>query len=182
MSVKSEPAAHVLTWCFVECARQSPVSGHANGVSQITVKAASGTAHSVGAGGLSGYRPRSGLPAHSRQSGRPGSQPPRVGDPTERTIAYVICHPGAASAIIGPWDDGALRSQLTTADVEFSSGVLDGAGEIVPLGLTMNPPAAVGPARLWTPRCEAGGPSWRAAANAPRLVRPGEARARCQPG
>jgi hypothetical protein len=98
------------------------------------------------------------------------------------TIAFVICHPGVTSAIIGPWDDGVLESKLTAADVEFSGGALDGTGEMVPSGLAFNLPVAVGPARLWTPRCDTGGPSWRAAANAPRLLRPGEVTARCRPG
>jgi hypothetical protein len=74
------------------------------------------------------------------------------------TIALIICHPGVTSAIIGPWDDGVLGSRLTAADVEFSGGALDGTGEIVPSGLTINLPAAVGPAPVWTPRCDAGGP------------------------
>jgi hypothetical protein len=40
-----------------------------------------------------------------------------------------------------------LKSQLT-ADVGFSGGAPDGAGEIVSAGLTISLPTTVGPARL----------------------------------
>ena len=57
----------------------------------------------------------------------------------EMAIAFVIRHPAVTSAIIGPRTMEHLESQLTAAEVELSSDVLDRIDEVVPPGATINP-------------------------------------------
>jgi aryl-alcohol dehydrogenase-like predicted oxidoreductase len=60
----------------------------------------------------------------------------------EMALAFVIRHPAITAAIIGPRTLEHLESQLPAADVELADDVLDRIDEIVPPGLTVNPPDA----------------------------------------
>jgi len=55
----------------------------------------------------------------------------------ELAIAFVLRHPAVTSAIIGPRTLGHLESQLSAADVELPTDVLDRIDEIVPPGVTL---------------------------------------------
>jgi aryl-alcohol dehydrogenase-like predicted oxidoreductase len=57
----------------------------------------------------------------------------------ELAIAFVINHPGATSAIIGPRTMEQLESQLPAADVTLTAAVLDRIDEIVKPGVNLNP-------------------------------------------
>ena len=57
----------------------------------------------------------------------------------EMALAFVIRHPAACAAIIGPRTMEHLESQLTAADVEPSDELLDKIDEIVRPGVSMNP-------------------------------------------
>jgi aryl-alcohol dehydrogenase-like predicted oxidoreductase len=57
----------------------------------------------------------------------------------EMAIAFVIRHPAVTSAIIGPRTLEQLESQLTAADVELSTDVLDRIDAIVAPGTNLNP-------------------------------------------
>jgi aryl-alcohol dehydrogenase-like predicted oxidoreductase len=54
-------------------------------------------------------------------------------------IAFVVNHPAATSAIIGPRTMEQLDSQLPAADVALDAAVLDRLDEIVQPGVTLNP-------------------------------------------
>ncbi len=56
------------------------------------------------------------------------------------SIAFVLRHPAVTAAIIGPRTMEQLESQLGAADVVLSDEVLDAIDEIVPPGITLNPP------------------------------------------
>ncbi|MFJ3718697.1 hypothetical protein [Streptomyces sp. NPDC090057] len=53
----------------------------------------------------------------------------------EPAVAFVVDHPGATSAIIGPHTMEQLQALLPAADVTMSSDALD---QIVALGVTVN--------------------------------------------
>ena len=55
-------------------------------------------------------------------------------------LAFVINHPAVTSAIIGPRTMDHLESQLGAADVVLTADILDKIDEIVPPGITFNPP------------------------------------------
>jgi aryl-alcohol dehydrogenase-like predicted oxidoreductase len=57
----------------------------------------------------------------------------------ELAIAWVIRHPAVTAAIIGPRTMDHLESQLSAADIELDTSVLDRIDEIVPPGVTINP-------------------------------------------
>jgi aryl-alcohol dehydrogenase-like predicted oxidoreductase len=57
----------------------------------------------------------------------------------ELALAFVLRHPAITAAIIGPRTMEHLESQLTAADVELTSDVLDRIDEIVPPGVNVNP-------------------------------------------
>lgn len=59
-------------------------------------------------------------------------------------IAFVLRHPAVPSAIIGPQTMEHLESHLTAAEVDLSDEGLDRIDEIVPPGLTINPPTTAG--------------------------------------
>ena len=54
-------------------------------------------------------------------------------------IAFIIRHPAITAAIIGPRTMDHLQSQLTAADTQLPTDVLDRIDEIVPPGVTLNP-------------------------------------------
>jgi aryl-alcohol dehydrogenase-like predicted oxidoreductase len=54
-------------------------------------------------------------------------------------IAFVLRHPAATAAIIGPRTMDHLDSQLAAADVDLNGDVLDRIDEIVPPGINLNP-------------------------------------------
>ena len=56
------------------------------------------------------------------------------------SIAFVLRHPAVSAAIIGPRTMEQLESQLGAVDVVLSDEVLDAIDEIVPPGITLNPP------------------------------------------
>ena len=56
----------------------------------------------------------------------------------ELALAFVLRHPAITAAIIGPRTIDHLESQLTAADVELSTDVLDRIDEIVAPGTTIN--------------------------------------------
>jgi aryl-alcohol dehydrogenase-like predicted oxidoreductase len=56
----------------------------------------------------------------------------------EMSLAFVIRHPAVTAAIIGPRTMEHLESQLTAADVELSSELLDRIDEIVPAGVNLH--------------------------------------------
>jgi aryl-alcohol dehydrogenase-like predicted oxidoreductase len=56
----------------------------------------------------------------------------------ELAIAFVVNHPGATSAIIGPRTMEHLESQLDVVKVSLAKDVLDRIDEIVPPGTTIN--------------------------------------------
>ncbi|KOV57851.1 aldo/keto reductase [Streptomyces sp. MMG1121] len=56
----------------------------------------------------------------------------------ELALAFVMEHPGVASAIIGPRTLEHLNSQLSSANVQLGQDVLDRIDEIVPPGHTLN--------------------------------------------
>jgi len=58
----------------------------------------------------------------------------------EMALAFVIEHPAVTAAIIGPRTMEQLESQLPAADRKLSDEVLDRIDEIVPPGVTLNPP------------------------------------------
>jgi aryl-alcohol dehydrogenase-like predicted oxidoreductase len=64
----------------------------------------------------------------------------------ELALAFVINHPAATSAIIGPRTMEHLESQLTAPEVSLPEELLDAIDEIVPPGITLNPTDAG-----WTP-------------------------------
>ena len=55
-------------------------------------------------------------------------------------IAWTINHPAVTSAIIGPRTMEHLESQLPTWEMELDEDLLDAIDEIVPPGVTLNPP------------------------------------------
>jgi aryl-alcohol dehydrogenase-like predicted oxidoreductase len=55
-------------------------------------------------------------------------------------IAWTINHPAVTSAIIGPRTMEHLESQLPAWEVELGEDLLDAIDEIVPPGVTLNPP------------------------------------------
>jgi aryl-alcohol dehydrogenase-like predicted oxidoreductase len=55
-------------------------------------------------------------------------------------IAWTINHPAVTSAIIGPRTMEHLESQLPAWEVELDEDLLDAIDEIVPPGVTLNPP------------------------------------------
>jgi len=55
-------------------------------------------------------------------------------------IAFVLAHPAVTAAIIGPRTMEQLESQLGAAEVSLPADVLDAIDEIVPPGVTLNPP------------------------------------------
>jgi aryl-alcohol dehydrogenase-like predicted oxidoreductase len=57
----------------------------------------------------------------------------------ELALAFVIRHPAATAAIIGPRTMDHLESQLTALDVQLADDVLDRIDEIVPPGVNVNP-------------------------------------------
>jgi aryl-alcohol dehydrogenase-like predicted oxidoreductase len=57
----------------------------------------------------------------------------------EMALAFVINHPAATAAIIGPRTMEHLESQLPAADVQLSDEVLDRIDEIAPPGVNVNP-------------------------------------------
>ena len=57
----------------------------------------------------------------------------------EMAIAFVVRHPAVTAAIIGPRTMEHLESQLTAADIELSTDVLDRIDSINPPGTTINP-------------------------------------------
>jgi aryl-alcohol dehydrogenase-like predicted oxidoreductase len=60
----------------------------------------------------------------------------------ELALAFVLAHPAVTAAIIGPRTMEHLESQLPALDVKLDSAILDRIDEIVPPGLTLNPPDA----------------------------------------
>src|SRR5690242_12867964 len=58
----------------------------------------------------------------------------------EMAIAFVINHPVVTSAIIGPRTMEHLESQLPAWEIELGDDLLDAIDEIVPPGVTLNPP------------------------------------------
>jgi aryl-alcohol dehydrogenase-like predicted oxidoreductase len=58
----------------------------------------------------------------------------------ELAIAWVLNHPAVTAAIIGPRTMEHLESQLPAADIKLEAAVLDAIDEIVPPGVTLNPP------------------------------------------
>ncbi len=57
----------------------------------------------------------------------------------ELAIAFVIGHPGATSAIVGPRTMEQLESYLPAAEVTLSADILDRIDELVAPGVTINP-------------------------------------------
>jgi len=57
----------------------------------------------------------------------------------ELAIAFIIRHPAITAAIIGPRTMDHLQSQLTAADTQLPTDVLDRIDVIVPPGVTLNP-------------------------------------------
>jgi len=55
-------------------------------------------------------------------------------------IAWVLNHPAVTSAIIGPRTMEHLESQLPAWEIELGDDLLDAIDEIVPPGVTLNPP------------------------------------------
>ncbi len=73
----------------------------------------------------------------------------------EMALGFVIRHRAVTAAIIGPRTMEHLESQITAADVQLSTEVLDRIDEIVPPGINLNPadggwnnPALTAAARL----------------------------------
>ena len=58
----------------------------------------------------------------------------------ELAIAWVLNHPVVTSAIIGPRTMEHLESQLPAWEIELGDDLLDAIDEIVPPGVTLNPP------------------------------------------
>ena len=56
---------------------------------------------------------------------------------SEMSLAFVNCHPGVTSAIIGPRTIEQLESQLPAGDLELTAEVLDRIDEIVAPGRTI---------------------------------------------
>ncbi|MGH2927547.1 MAG: aldo/keto reductase, partial [Solirubrobacteraceae bacterium] len=58
----------------------------------------------------------------------------------QMAIAFATQHPAVTAAIIGPRTMEHLESQLEASEIELSDDVLDAIDQIVPPGITLNPP------------------------------------------
>jgi aryl-alcohol dehydrogenase-like predicted oxidoreductase len=91
-------------------------------------------------GWLSGrYRKDGELPSSTRAARLPDRFDISLGITlVELAIAFVLRHPAVTAAIIGPRTMDHLESQLTAADIELSTDLLDRIDEIVVPGTTLN--------------------------------------------